>query len=362
MKRFSSIPLVRRPTLDDVAERAGVSRTLVSLTLRGLAGASEETTRVILQAASDLGYVPDAAARNLARNASQSIGVLLNDMHNPFFADVVGGLQTRMLEAGYHILMAVGEGLRLERSVLDTFRSYRMEGAVLIGPEVREREIEAFGRGVATVVIGRQVRTDAVDVIVGDDRKGAMLAVQHLYDLGHRDIAHLDGANIPGGGNARRRGYLDGMRRLGLDRYVRIAGGGFTLRHAADGIDVLVRERPPTAVFAANDLVALGAMERLSELGLSTPGDVSIVGYDNTSIAAQRRVGLTSIDQPRVEIGELAASLLQERFAGRTEASRHVLTPKLVERDSTATRASSSKRRGHATTTSTTATLRKTKP
>jgi DNA-binding LacI/PurR family transcriptional regulator len=328
---------VRRPTLDDVAERAGVSRTLVSLTLRGLAGASEETTRTIVQAASDLGYVPDAAARNLARKSSQSIGVMLNDMHNPFFADVVGGLQTRLLESGYHILMGVGEGLRLERSVLDTFLSYRMEGAVLIGPEVREREIESLGRAMATVIIGRRVRTDAVDVIVSDDHKGAMLAVQHLFDLGHRDIAHLDGASIPGGGNARRRGYVDAMRRLGLEKHVRIAGGGFTLRHAADGIDQLVRKQRPTAVFAANDLVALGAMERLSELGLSTPGDVSIVGYDNTSIAAQRRVGLTSIDQPRIEIGELAAALLQERFAGRTEASRHVLTPKLVERDSTST-------------------------
>jgi DNA-binding LacI/PurR family transcriptional regulator len=200
------------------------------------------------------------------------------------------------------------------------------------------------------VVIGRQVRTAAVDVIVGDDRRGAMLAVQHLYDLGHRDIAHLDGANIPGGGNARRRGYIDAMRRLDLERHVRIAGGGFTLRHAAEGIDELVRKRPPTAIFAVNDLVALGAMERLSELGFSTPGDVSIVGYDNTSLAAQRRVGLTSIDQPRVEMGELAASLLLERFAGRTDASRHVLAPKLVERDSTATRTSRSKSRGRTAT------------
>ena len=327
---------MHRPTLDDVADRAGVSRTLVSLTLRGLAGAGEETKRAIHEAAIELGYVPDAAARNLASKSSRAVGVLLNDMHNAFFADVVDGLHARMLESGFHILMGVGAGLSLERSVLGTFRSYRMGGAVLMGPEVREREIETFGRAVPTVVVGRSVRTDAVDVIVGDDRKGAMLAVQHLYDLGHRDIAHLDGGNIPGGSNARRRGYVDAMRRVGLEHHVRIAGGGFTLRHAAAGIEELFRTRPPTAVFAVNDLVALGAMERLSELGLSTPDEVSIVGYDNTSLAAHRRVGLTSIDQPRFQIGELAASLLQERFAGRSDASRHVLAPKLVERDSTA--------------------------
>jgi DNA-binding LacI/PurR family transcriptional regulator len=173
-------------------------------------------------------------------------------------------------------------------------------------------------------------------VIVSDDRKGAMLAVQHLYELGHRDIAHLDGSTVPGGGNTRRRGYVDAMRRLALERNVRIAGGGFTLAHGADGVDELLRKRPPTAIFAVNDLVALGAMERLAELGLKTPDDVSIVGYDNSSLAAQRRVGLTSIDQPRLQIGELAASLLHERFAGRTAASRHLLAPKLVERESTA--------------------------
>jgi DNA-binding LacI/PurR family transcriptional regulator len=135
------------------------------------------------------------------------------------------------------------------------------------------------------------------------------------------------------------------MNRLGLDRQVRIAGGGFTLGHAATGVDELVRKGPPTALFAVNDLVALGAIERLSELGLSIPGDVSVIGYDNSSIAAQRRVGLTSIDQPRVAMGQLAASLLIERFAGRSEPSRHVLKPKLVERDSTTAHTSSTKSR-----------------
>jgi DNA-binding LacI/PurR family transcriptional regulator len=328
--------LVRRPTLDDVAQRAGVSRTLASLTLRGMDGASERTRRAILEAASTLGYVPHAAAQNLASRSSRAIGVLLRDLHNAFYSDVVDGLHAPLLEAGFHILMGFGDRLTSERSVLETFRSYRMAGAVLIGPGVKGREIDEFGRALPTVVVARQIRSRAVDMIVGDDRKGAMLAVQHLYDLGHRDIAHLDGGSLPAGAGARRSGYVEAMRRLGLERYVRMAGGGFTLAHGADGVDELLRTRPPTAIFAANDLVALGAMERLGTLGLSTPDDVSIVGYDNSSLAAQRRIGLTSIDQPRLQIGELAAALLHERLAGRTTASRHVLAPKLVERESTA--------------------------
>lgn len=307
------------------------------MTLRGLPGAGDETRQAILGAADSLGYVPHAAARNLASQSSRAIGVLLRDLHNAFFADVVDGLHASMRETGYHVLMASADDLPLERSVLETFRSYRMDGVVLIGPEVRERELDAFGQSIPTVVVGRPVRSKAVDVIVSDDRKGAALAVEHLVELGHRDIAHLDGGTAPGGATARRAGYVDAMRRHGLERDVRIAGGGFTAAHGADGVDELLRKRrPPTAIFAANDLVALGAMQRLAELDLSTPGDVSIIGYDNSSIAAQRRVGLTSIDQPRFEIGTLAAALLRERFEGRQDSARHLLAPKLVERETTA--------------------------
>jgi len=259
---------MRRPTLDDIAARVGVSRGLVSLTLRDLPGAGEETRAAIRRAADDLGYVPNAAARNLASNSSTAVGVLLNDLHNAFFADVIDGLRVPLTESGLHVLMGLGVGLTEERAVLDHFRGYGMRGAVLIGPEVREREIDTFGHSLPTVVVGRTVRSRAVDVVVNDDRKGAMLAVHHLYGLGHRDIAHLDGANVPGGGNARRRGYVDAMRALGLDDRIRIAGGGFTLAHAADGVDQLLKQRVPTAIFAANDVVALGALERLAEHGL----------------------------------------------------------------------------------------------
>src|SRR4029077_11201532 len=112
---------------------------------------------------------------------------------------VVDGLHASMRGSGFHVLMASGDELQRERSVLQTFTSYRMDGAVLIGPEVREREIETFGKSTPTIVVGRPVRSKAVDVIVSDDRKGAALAVEHLYELGHRDIAHLDGGSVPGG-------------------------------------------------------------------------------------------------------------------------------------------------------------------
>jgi DNA-binding LacI/PurR family transcriptional regulator len=253
-----------RPTLDDIARQAGVSRALVSMTLRGIPGAGDDTRRTILDIADRLGYVPNAAARSLASRSSKAIGVLLGELHNPFFADVVDGLTGPFEEAGFHVLMGTGlHRPRAERSMLETFRSYGMEGVVLIGPQLDEHSIERFASQVPTVVIGRALRSEHVDVIVNDDRRGASIAVQHLFDLGHRDIAHLDGGSGPGAA-LRRRGYNDMMRRLGLQRFVRVAGGGFTAADAAAGIDELLTVRAPTAVFAANDVVAIGALERLA--------------------------------------------------------------------------------------------------
>jgi DNA-binding LacI/PurR family transcriptional regulator len=306
------------------------------MTLRGIPGAGDDTRRAILDIADRLGYVPNAAARNLASRSSKAIGVLLGELHNPFFADVVDGLTGPFEEAGFHVLMGTGlHRPRAERSMLETFRSYGMEGVVLIGPQLDEHSIERFASQVPTVVIGRALRSEHVDVIVNDDRRGASLAVQHLFDLGHRDISHLDGGTGPGAA-LRRRGYTDMMRRLGLQQFVRVAGGGFTAADAAAGTDELLTVRAPTAVFAANDVVAIGALERFAGLGLSVPDDVSVIGYDNTSLATQLRIGLSSIDQPREQMGQLAAALLRERFDGRTLAAKHVLLPTLVQRSSTA--------------------------
>jgi DNA-binding LacI/PurR family transcriptional regulator len=332
-----------RPTLDDIAAEAGVSRALVSMTLRGLPGAGEDTRRTILDVADELGYVPNAAARSLASRSSKAIGVLLGELHNPFFADVVDGLTGPLEQAGFHVLMGTGSHRpRAERSMLETFRSYGMEGVVLIGPQLDEHSIERFASQVSTVVIGRALRSHLVDIIVNDDRRGAALAVQHLFDLGHRDIAHLDGGKGPGAA-LRRGGYTDAMRKLGLEHNIRVAGGDFTAAHAAAGIDELLAVRAPTAVFAANDVVAIGALERLAGLGMSVPDDVSVIGYDNSSLATQLRIGLTSIDQPRQDMGQLSAALLRERFEGRTLAAKHILPPTLVHRSSTGPARSSSK-------------------
>lgn len=326
---------MRRPTLDDIAAHVGVSRGLVSLTLRGLPGAGDQTRQAIHDAASEIGYVPNAAARNLASRTTRAIGVLLGDLHNTFYADVVDGLTGPFEEAGYHVLMVSGRHLpTVERSRLDLFRSYRVEGAVLIGPQLDDDSIENFGSHIPTVLVGRAMHSDHLDVIVNDDRRGAALAVEHLYELGHRDIAHLDGGDGPGAPE-RRLGYVETMRNLGLPESIRIAGNGYTAAHAVAGVDELLAANPPTAIFAASDVMAIVAIQRLAQAGLSVPDDVSVIGYDNISLIDQLKLGLSSIDQPREEMGALATTLLHERFNGRTVAAHHLLAPTVVPRAST---------------------------
>lgn len=329
----------RPPTIHTVAERAGVSKSLVSLVLRGSPNVSEQRRRDVLCAIDELGYRPNAVARSLVTQRTSVVGVLVSDLQNPFFADVVSGLQERARQSSYRVIVGTGDrDAAAERDILDAFLELRVEGLILLSPRVSRQQIAGYGPSVPVVVVGRgDVRVRGVDTVNNDDEMGARLVVDHLADLGHRSIAHLAGGE--GAGSAERRaGYEQRMRHWHLDDHIRVVTGDFTdeggydaARRLLDGGDL------PTAVFAANDVMAVGAMTALEEAGLSVPGDVSIVGHDNTSIAKLRHVGLTSVNQPRLEMGRLAMDALMERVSrGRTRAKHQVLQPELIVRTTSA--------------------------
>jgi DNA-binding LacI/PurR family transcriptional regulator len=235
-------------------------------------------------------------ARGLASRRTRTIGVLLNDLRNPFFAEMMDGLFEAADELDYRLLIGTGR-----RQVAG------------------ER---------------RPLRDAHVDSVTDDDVAGAKLAVRHLAELGHSRIAHIDGGRGAGAA-ARRRGYVREMERLGLEPHV--VPGEFT-----DAAGVRAAERLldgdalPTAVFAANDLVAAGALDRFEDSGLQVPRDISIIGYDNTFLAALHHMSLTTIDQPRPEIGRLALMTLVERIDGvRADAVHHRVEPSLVVRGTT---------------------------
>ncbi len=329
----------RPPTIHDVAHRAGVSKSLVSLVLRGSPSVSLSRREAVERAVAELGYRPNLIARSLVRRRTKVLGVILPDLHNPFFAEVVDGIRERAAEAGYRTL--IGNGTlasrgREEAEAIEMMLELRADGLILVGPQIDTRAIVAASAALPVVLVTRATRARSVDSVVNDDRLGATLAVEHLAALGHGRIAHIDGGGAPGA-EPRRRAYLRTMGRLGLAAHARIAGGVFSEEGGARGVrSLLAAGDAPTAIFVADDIAALGALSEMTGRGLRVPDDVSLVGYDNTSLAALRAIDLTTVDQPRFQMGAAAVAILLERLAGdRTEPTRIVRAPTLVVRGTT---------------------------
>ena len=213
----------------------------------------------------------------------------------------------------------------------------RADALVLAAHRVGAAALRTAAETVPVAVIGSVLRLRNVDVVVDDDVAGAAMAVGHLAGLGHEHIAHIDGGK--GAGSAERRaGYERAMARHGLRSRIVVEPGDFTEIGGYEGARrLLARRRRPTAIFASNDLAAVGALDAINEAGFAVPRDVSLMGYDNTALAALRHISLTTIHQPRDQIGEMAMRAVIRRIEHPGAAARrHVLAPKLVVRDTTA--------------------------
>jgi len=320
--------------MEDVATRAGVSRALVSLVMRDSPKVSARSRAAVLKAADELGYRPNLMARNLASRRTMTVGIVLNDLHNPFFAEITDGIHRVAAEAGYRIVINTGlRSLEGDQAAVDTFLEFRTDGIILVGPWLPKERLDALGRETNLVVVARTVESDLLDTVNVDERRGGHLIVDHLAGLGHRHIAYIDGGE-GSGAVERRSGYLEGMAAHGLDDYVTIVGGTYDETAGTKGVQQLLDSGDlPTAIFAGNDFMATSALDRLEDEGLRVPDDVSLVGFDNTALAALHHIGLTSVDQPRLILGALAMQCLVQRIEeNRTEPVHHVIAPTLVTR------------------------------
>lgn len=333
-------PSANRPTIIDVAAAAGVSKSLVSLVMRGASSVSAEKRQLVLKVAAELGYRPNAVARSLVQQRSQVIGVVLSDLHNPFFAEVIDGVQAEAGVHGYSTIMSLVDRRALaERRALDTLLELRVDGLILASPMLDVHTIGSAAAEVPVVMVARRSRMTSIDSVSNDDHHGARLVVEHLAQLGHERIAHIDGGG--GAGAAERsKGYLRAMERCGLASFARVVPGAYSDEGGRLGVAALFSSgEPPTALFVANDIAAIGAMSALALRGMRVPDDVSVVGYDNTALAEVSQINLTTVDQPRPDMGRTAVTLLLERFGGRRDTARHVVIPsQLVVRGTTARR------------------------
>jgi DNA-binding LacI/PurR family transcriptional regulator len=323
--------------MDDVAVAAGVSRALVSLVMRESPRVSAASRAAVLEAAARLGYRPNLMARNLAARRTNTIGLLLNDLHNPWYADIADGIDQVADANGYQVILASGRRAAMHESrAIDTFLASRVDGIIVTGCRLPVPRLTSVAAEVPLVSVGRTLRAAMIGTVCTDDAVGARLAVRHLHSLGHRRIAHIDGG-VGAGSAPRRAGYVAAMRELGLAAQARVATGDFTEEAGAAAVDHLLRDGdPPSAIFAANDLSAIGAIDELERRGLDVPAQVSVVGYDNTALAALNHIGLSTIDQPRLSMGNAAAAMLVAALTGAGRLHNVSMAPQLVARSTTA--------------------------
>jgi LacI family transcriptional regulator len=330
----------RRPvTIVDVAQAAGVSRAAVSKVIRNAPGVSAAMRVRVNDAIERLNYRPSAAARAM-RGSSYTLGMEIPHVGNQFFTQIIAGAKRVLFETPYQLVIAPADGP--EYHAIEALADRQVDGIVAISPLVEPAWLERLAERIPVVMLGRHDEPRNYDTVVDDDIQGTHDVMSHLFGLGHRRIAHLtesEAVTAPSSHTPhalRLQTYRERMADAGLAEHVEVARTDPMAQDARQAtVDLLAREHRPTAIFAAHDELAIAALAAIADLGLSAR-EVSIVGYDDTHLAAHPAMSLTSVDQSGVEMGMQAIQMLLERIDGRTEPRRHLVTPRLRARGSTA--------------------------
>jgi LacI family transcriptional regulator len=325
-------------TIHDVAARAGVSVATVSRVLNGKAVVREETLQQVLAAAEALSYVPNVAARSLSIRRSQTIGIVLPDVHGEFFSEVIRGIDVAARRTGYHILVSGSHsdaGEMLE--VLAAMRG-RVDGLVVMAPDVSHASLHSALPSDLPLVLLNST-DDGRDAITIDNYGGAQAMTRLLAELGHGRIAFIKGPAPNADARERLRGYRDAMKGLGLasSRNLELAGSFTEDSGHAAALKILEMKPRPTAIFAANDSMAVGALAALSEAGVTVPNEMSVAGFDDIPIVRYVAPPLTTIRVDIADLGRRAFGLLLgaiERPASGTAGRRDRIATTLIIRKS----------------------------
>ena len=329
-------------TSEDVAHLAGVSRATVSYVVNnGPRPVAHETRQRVLQAIQKLGYQPNAVARNLRMQRSSTLGLIVPDTHNPYFSEVARGIERIAFEHGYTVFLChSGSDLACEIKYIDMLHAQRVAGIIWIPGTADFTPYQRLsGYGIRTVIIDRLVSNDKVPAVTADNYHGGILATKHLLDLGHRRIGYISRPVDLSHSKGRFQGFQAALQQAGIgydpDLVVK---GGFMLEDGKRAVQqLLALDEPPTAIFAYNDIMAIGALRALHEHGLRVPEDFSLVGFDDIAQASFTCPALTTVYLPKYEMGQLGAELLISLIE-KKKPDASVLAPldvELVVREST---------------------------
>ena len=341
-------PGKRPATLADVAAMAGVVPMTASRALNRSGYVSADVMERVEAAAKSLQYRPNVLARQLRGSRLKAVGIMLPDIANPFSAELLKGVMPVLREAGYTGFIATAErSVEHERLAMQSLVDHRIDGMLVAtrGTQMGDVALKQMAaQGVCVVTIGRPVQVPGIDCVTADHYQGAFDVVTHLVSLGHKRIGFIGASGEAARALRRFQGYEAALKAAGIEPKAEYAVGnaagpafateedGFTGMMALQGL-----KKPPTAVFARNDFAAIGALRAAHTLGLRVPKDVAIAGFDDIPLAAYQTPPLTTVAQPIVEQGKIAAEMLLEKIEGGGKKARETvqLACRLVVREST---------------------------
>ncbi len=325
-------------TIKEVSRLAGVSISTVSRVLNDTVPVADETKRRVLNAVQKLDYQPNAFARGLVTNRSGGVGVTVNDLSSPYFGTLLKGVEEVIEEAGMHLIVASGHAkAETERRAVEFLKQRRTDALIIHSEELPDADLLNWAKGdIPILVIGRYIAELAKSCVYLDNETGGRLATRHLLEKGHRRIAHITGPLSIHDSRERLVGYRRALEEAGLnyeeDFVVEAdfmeAGGQIATKR------LLERKLDFSAIFVANDQMAVGVLQTLREAGLRVPEDISLVGFDDVLLARYLYPALTTIRQPLFEMGQAAAKLALAALDGKEMGVRRKFEPELIVRKS----------------------------
>ncbi|GAB4473211.1 MAG: substrate-binding domain-containing protein [Anaerolineae bacterium] len=318
-------------TMRDVAKRAGVSLTTVSHVINETRYVSESVKQRVFAAMEELDYRPNELARSLRRGQTNTIGLVLPDSANPYFAEIGRAIEALAFEAGYSVILGNTYGeIDKEDVYVEVLRTKQVDGIIFVAAGDRTTSVRSLlERHFPFVLVDRDLGGVSADVVMVDNHQGGLVVTRHLIGLGHRRIGIVTGPSILTPSADRINGYCKALEEAGIpcEEELLVAGdfrpnSGY---HAA--LHLLDLSHPPTAIFACNDMMAIGVLRAAAERGCRVPDDLAVVGFDNIELAQYTIPALTTFGQPIEDIAQVAVSLLSERIDRPEETPRRVILP-----------------------------------
>ncbi|MCI0182546.1 MAG: LacI family DNA-binding transcriptional regulator [Acidibacillus sp.] len=324
-------------TIKDVAKLAGVGIATVSRVINQNGYVSPDTAKRVMKAMAELDFTPSPLARGLVSRKTATIGLVIPDVANPFFAEVARGTEDAAIAKGFTVILCNSDWkAEREKMYSKLLRQKWAEGVIAVGSRSSESSLRELIDPLPMVFVDRFTMLPGSDSVWSDNKKGGLLATQHLIDMGCRKLAHISGPTHSPASIARQKGFLLGIKEANVSW--EIVKGDFRYRSGYDaGMELLTRDVPPDGIFAGNDLMAVGILQAAASLHIRIPDDLLVIGYDNIAMAEYVAPPLSTVDQPAYEMGRIAFDMLHKKMQDETRESRNVreFEPLLILREST---------------------------